>query len=502
MERHHGTMSQNYVRSIAEPPTPKIARRVLWLALAGSIACGAGAAWHYASLQLTLSHYDARAHLVVARRVIDSLTPGWRQLGSVWLPLPHLLNVFPSIWDWSYRTGAFAVAMSVVVFGAGLATLARCLVLRTGSIVAALIAPALALANPNVLYLQSTPMTEPMLFGLALMSIAAVDAWLRDPSRARAGRAGAVLVALVLTRYEGWFVAGALVTLAIALSWLRRSPGVQKVWVPPLVAIVGFFLAGRAGTGQWPMSESFFVPDPELLHQPIVVLHKMAAGFLDLAGPPLPLAGLAGLGVLLFRARLVPEVLVFATPISAAVLPFLAFYAGHPFRVRYLVPLVLAAAILSAFGIAALPRRFRVAAALLLTAGIIWGRTPFDRNAPMVIEAQWETPFRVERERVTAALVGRDDGSPILASMSSLAHYMHETSRAGFPLKRFLHEGNGDLWLEALKSPRRSVRWILIEERAEGGDVLSMLARQDATFLEGFDRVISAGGLALYERRK
>ena len=50
---------------------------------------------YYASAGLTLSHYDARAHLVVARRIIDSLTPGWQQIGAVWLPLPHLLNMLP-----------------------------------------------------------------------------------------------------------------------------------------------------------------------------------------------------------------------------------------------------------------------------------------------------------------------------------------------------------------------------------------------------------------------
>ena len=44
---------------------------------------------------LTLSHYDAKGHLVVARRVIDSLTPGWLQIGAVWLPLPHVLNLLP-----------------------------------------------------------------------------------------------------------------------------------------------------------------------------------------------------------------------------------------------------------------------------------------------------------------------------------------------------------------------------------------------------------------------
>ena len=78
----------------------------------------------YARADLTLSHYDARAHLVVARRVVDSLTPGWRQLGGVWLPLPHLVNLVPVQWDWAYRTGATGVAGSILVLSWGLAALA------------------------------------------------------------------------------------------------------------------------------------------------------------------------------------------------------------------------------------------------------------------------------------------------------------------------------------------------------------------------------------------
>ena len=66
---------------------------------------GTAAAVHYYQLGLTLAHYDARAHLVVARRVFDSLTPGWQQVGAVWLPLPHLLNALPVQIDWFYRTG-------------------------------------------------------------------------------------------------------------------------------------------------------------------------------------------------------------------------------------------------------------------------------------------------------------------------------------------------------------------------------------------------------------
>ena len=496
-------MSQDYVRSIAERSLLTVAYRVFWITVLTTLLVGSVAAFHYASLDLTLSHYDARAHLVVSRRVMDSLTPGWRQFGSVWLPLPHIVNLLPSAWDWSYRTGAAAVSISILATALGLGALARTLVLRTGSVAAGLAAPLLAVANPNVLYLVATPMTEPLLFGLTLLSLSAVDEWTARQSRTSSRVAGGLLAALVLTRYEGWLVAATLIALAVGITWRRRPAGTHRLWAFPLAAVVVFLALSRAGTGQWPMSESFFVPDPELLHLPLVGLRKMMTGLLDLAGLPLVLAGTAGLVMVLVRARSVPSMLMFVAPLAAAALPFIAFYDGHPYRVRYLVPSVLSAAVLASIGLTVVTRLGRsvgFAVAAVLVGLSVWARPPLDRQAPMVIEAQWETPFRIERQRVTAALLERDDGSPVLASMGSLAHYMHETSRAGFTLRRFLHEGNGDLWSEALKSPRRSVRWILTEERAEGGDVLARRARNDPGFLDGFDRVAEGGGLVLYER--
>src|SRR6202165_3859533 len=83
---------------------------------AATAAGGAIAALRYHRLGLTLSHYDARGHLVVARRIFDSITPGWQQIGAVWLPLPHLLNAVPVQIDAFYRTGASAVAISTISF--------------------------------------------------------------------------------------------------------------------------------------------------------------------------------------------------------------------------------------------------------------------------------------------------------------------------------------------------------------------------------------------------
>ena len=85
-------------------------RRVTPIALGVAAAIGGAiVALHYHRLGLTLSHYDARGHLIVSRRVIDSITPGWQQIGAVWLPLPHLLNMIPVQLDFFYRTGASGV---------------------------------------------------------------------------------------------------------------------------------------------------------------------------------------------------------------------------------------------------------------------------------------------------------------------------------------------------------------------------------------------------------
>src|SRR5256714_14796609 len=94
---------------------------------------GALVALHYHRLGLTLSHYDARGHLVVARRIIDSITPGWQQIGAVWLPLPHLLNALPVQIDLFYRTGASAVAISIASYAIATAAIASMVLTLTGS---------------------------------------------------------------------------------------------------------------------------------------------------------------------------------------------------------------------------------------------------------------------------------------------------------------------------------------------------------------------------------
>jgi hypothetical protein len=125
---------------------------------------------------------------------------------------------------------------------------------------------------------------------------------------------------------------------------------------------------------------------------------------------------------------------------------------------------------------------------------------PLDLSAPMVLEAQWDRPNIVARDRVSAYLASNYHGETVMASMGSLGHYMQDLSRTGFGIRDFLHEGNGDIWLAALENPRPFAGWLLIEEQAEGGDMLAKRARENPAFLNGFSRVSEAAGVALYRR--
>src|SRR4051812_42936360 len=147
-------------------------------------AWGTAAAVHYHRVGLSLAHYDARAHLVVARRVFDSLTPGWQQVGAVWLPLPHLIDALPVQIDWVYRTGVSGVAISIASMAVASWAIATLIQRVTGSVVGGLAAAALLMLNPDVLYLTSTPMTEPLLFATTFLAVALIAEWVSTPNSA------------------------------------------------------------------------------------------------------------------------------------------------------------------------------------------------------------------------------------------------------------------------------------------------------------------------------
>jgi len=139
-----------------------------------------------------LLYGDAVAHINIARRVFDSKTPGLLQLGTVWLPLPHILMMPFLISDemWRRGVGGSLPSMAAYVFGVvGMFRLMRGVLARTGepdgaARVAAWTAAAIYGANPNLIYMQSTAMGEAVYLAFVIWAVVYFSEFVQGEVRA------------------------------------------------------------------------------------------------------------------------------------------------------------------------------------------------------------------------------------------------------------------------------------------------------------------------------
>ncbi len=196
-----------------------------------SLMVAMGALSYYASHGYLLLYGDAVAHLHIARRILDSLNPGITQLGSVWLPLPHLLLLpFVQKMTW-WQNGMAGAAPSIASYVAGCVGIFR-LARHWLALGPATIAVLFYGSNASLLYLSTTAMTEPLYLAemiwtvVLLVELAAATA----KEKAQQERAvkllhclGLVLVAAVFTRYDGWIYAAIAWAFATCLTLRARS---------------------------------------------------------------------------------------------------------------------------------------------------------------------------------------------------------------------------------------------------------------------------------------
>jgi hypothetical protein len=317
-----------------------------------------------------------------------------------------------------------------------------------------------------------------------------------------------------MTRYEGWLIASAAIALTAGVL-IRRGTSVSgairaalKLSVYPAIAIAIFSANSRWTIGTWFIPRDFFVPENDALGQPSLAWQQVRESALQLSGTATIRAGYAGaaLATIAFvRSRQRASLILLIALFACVLLPWYAYLQGHPLRVRYGLLLVAGCAALAGAGVGLLWRPLRLAAAAVIVAAALSQMSPLSRDALLIVESQRDAQNAAGRVAVTKYLVehfnpdGRD--GPIMMSMGSLAHYMHDLGRAGFDIHSFLHEGNGQAWQYAVLGPKGYVKWVAIEERAEGGDALYQAWQRDNRYLDGFDRVAEGGGVALYRRR-
>lgn len=194
----------------------------VWAAI---LAFDLGSLWFFESRGLSNLYGDGIAHVEGARRLFDSLTPGLAAIGSVWLPLDHILASPLAINDTLWRTGLAGSIISVIAFALTAWILFRLSLEMNASRAAAVITLAFFLISLNMLYAASTPLTEPLAIFWAALVVYALFRFQQSGRTSTFVWAAIAAFFGTLTRYDGWYLlpfAALFVLLCRRRNWKDR----------------------------------------------------------------------------------------------------------------------------------------------------------------------------------------------------------------------------------------------------------------------------------------
>ncbi len=507
--------------------------REFWLVGACSFALAVTSLVYCYTRGLLLLYGDAVAHLHIARRIFDSQTPGFRQLGSVWLPLSHLMLVpFVQKMSWwqSGLAGAWPSMVCYVLACVALYWLARCWMPVSASILAL----AFFALNPGLLYFATTAMTEPLFLAEMLWAALLLVRFARAVEASSLPHAGRlldglslVLVAAVFTRYDGWIYAAAVWCTATTVIVRRRNlrerltgrwvlftvvvAVAPLVWIAynarqfhdPLDFLRGPYSAraieartGAPGAPHYPgyhnlgVAALYFVKAAEL---GAVTPHAAAA---------LLLLAFAGTGVawrVRNRSGLAAAMLLWIP------LPFYAYsvaYGSVPifipvwwpfswYNTRYGMELLPAFALFCAFflhWVMGWRPRLRSSLPGIVTVLVLVNATLLLHAGPLVYrEAVANSATRIPFEKALAGtLAGLPPQAPILMYTSN---HIGAVQQAGIPLRHILNEGDYERWRAALKDPAQAADFVV----AIDGDAVAQAVFLHPAGLELLDVVCGRG---------
>lgn len=205
----------------------------------------------------TLLYADSISHMGIARRVVDSPVTGFGQLGTVWLPLPHLL-MLPFIWSNTlYYDGIAGSIGSMLSFVIAVVYVYKIVADLTGSRLAAVSGGFVFLANPGVLYMQSTPMTELMLLACMAAMVYYTQRWIRTQRNVDLVAAAVACFLGTLSRFEGWVLMGALACTILITAACKRFGRVKTEGT-----FLSFLFIGGLGILGWLAWNQLLVGNP------------------------------------------------------------------------------------------------------------------------------------------------------------------------------------------------------------------------------------------------
>ena len=436
---------------------------------------------------LGLAYNDARSHLDIGRRVVEGLRPGLAQLGSVWLPLPHILMI-PTIWnDFMWHSGLSGALVSMISFvGTGLIIYQFLKRLGVG-ILGRLIGVLVFVANINILYLQSTAMTELLLIFTMTAGTYELVMWHKDEKILSLVKAAFWIMMASLVRYDGWFLLFFAAILIIFHTFKTKGYKAAEgtfIFFATLAAL-GVFLwlvwnqlifkdalyfafgpySARAQQQQLEQAGVLATKGNIVLSIKVYLYALMYN-----TGAFTAVLGTLGMAAFWINKKISSSVRVASTALLAPLLfNIIALYLGHSvlfiqgisgdtwFNVRYGAMMIPSFAIFVGY----LVDRVRPLRATII--GLFLFVTFFSFAN---IDAVTIDDARVGSSQKNVAEVSgwlaknaKDEKGFILISAASHDAIIFSS---GLPMERFIHEGTGAYWENATTSPDLWARWIVM----------------------------------------
>lgn len=441
---------------------------------------------------LGIAYNDARSHLDIGRRVVEGLNPGFAQLGSVWLPLTHLMMGL-TIWnDFMWHSGLSGAIQSMIAFVATGILIYMYLSEIDVGWTGRLVAVALFAVNINVLYLQSTAMTELVLLGTMTAGAYYLLRWFKTENILYLVYSAFFIMLASLVRYDGWFMFF-FVALLISL-YLYQKYGFEKAEG----TFIFFCTLAGLGVALWLLWNTLIFKDPlyfafgpysahsqqDQLSQAGVLPSKghwyfslkvfMYAMAYNIGAFTMFL-GFWGAAALWLNKK-ISYAIRMATVALAAPLVFnvLALYLGHSvlyiqgisgatwFNVRYGIMMMPSIAIFVGYLVHHLkPIRLPLIAMLVFVTFFSFA----SHDAVTIDDAQVGSSQKNVTE-VSSWLRNNAADKPGFILISAASHDSVIFS-SGLPMKKFIHEGTGSYYDAALANPDQWARWIVVRSYSD-----------------------------------
>lgn len=460
-----------------------------------------------------IAYGDAESHLNIAKRVIHSLTPGFAQLGGIWLPLPHLLLAPFVFFDPLWRTGLAGSIVAGFLFVVSGVYIYKISLLLTNKKVVGLVAVFIFSTNPNILYLQSTAMTEIPLIAFFMLSTYYFLHFIKYNNLISLVLAAFWGLCASLSRYDGWFLVLAETSLLFFYYFLKiiqkawSEENIKPAWYKMESRIILYSTLALVGIFSWIMWDYLILGDPfyftnspfsaksqqqgwaargELpTHNNVFLsfLYYAYTTYLNV-GSLLTLIGLLGLVTMLvdnqIKTRLYASCLL--------LVPFLFYvvtlnlgqsvifapgltpenYEWKLFNVRYGVMMIPAIAIFVGylFNKTAKYKLTKVFAILIVFSVIT---QPFifltsRENAITIDDGLYGLSSAKETDVQGWLLTNYDHGLVLIDDYARTVSII----KSGIPMQNVIYIGTKPYWEESLRSPELHARWIIMQN----GDVI------------------------------